>query len=229
MVNIDTHKLSRALVFGAGAHSLAHLGFTGEKGKSYHNYYAGKNRNDGHIGNVQLSFEKAYTLVSANVEEVHREVLGGCAPKKLGSVLEEIADTYGGNQNGKGGRLTQRLVSQSFDHNAQNGAKYHCQQYADKGRQIETVYGEKAYVSADHYNVAVGEVKHFCNTVNHCVAQCYYSIDAAQTESGDNVAEEGHIPHLFLSFLINVSLLRNSTAAEQHRRILCSSSVAAEI
>ena len=44
-------------------------------------------------------------------------------------------------------------------------------------------HGEKADVSAHHNDVAVGEVQHLGNTINHGISKCDDCIDTAKTDA----------------------------------------------
>ena len=51
--------------------------------------------------------------------------------------------------------------------------------------QTEGGHSEEADVRANHDHVTMGEVQHFCNAVDHGVAQCDHGINTAQTKTVD--------------------------------------------
>ena len=51
----------------------------------------------------------------------------------------------------------------------------------------QIIVGAEGNVAADHDDVAVGEVQHLGDAVNHCVAQCDDRVHAAQTDAVDQI------------------------------------------
>ena len=105
-VDVDAHELRGALVLGAGAHGLAHLGLAGEEGQSQHDDDAGDDGDTGDIGDGQFTAEEAQSALA----EDGGEDLGVGGPEQQGCVLEEVADADGGDEHGQGGGSAQGLV-----------------------------------------------------------------------------------------------------------------------
>lgn len=61
----------------------------------------------------------------------------------------------------------------------------------------------EAHIAAYHDDIAVREVQHFCNAVNHRVAECDDGVDAAQTDAADQMIQKAHgLEHLKSLFLL---------------------------
>ena len=115
-------------------------------------------------------------------------------------LLQQVADADGGNQNSQGRGFPQRPVGHPFDHNAQYGTDDH-RKYNGKNRvHPGSTEGEEYDVAADHDDIAVGEVQHFGNAVDHRVPQGDQRIHAPQTDAVDQVGQKLHcVKHLTLS------------------------------
>ena len=112
--------------------------------------------------------------------------------------MQEIADTDGGDQNRQGWCLTQGAVGQPFDHHAQNRAYDHGQDDGQHRVKPRSAKGEVNNITADHDDIAVGEVQHLGNAVDHGVAQGNQCINTAQADTVDQVRKELHCVHLTL-------------------------------
>lgn len=197
-VDVDAHELSGRLILGAGPHGLAHLGLTGEPGEGQHDDDASQYGNQRHIGDVHTGDGQGA------LRDDGGKHLGIGAPQQQGGVLQEIADANGGDEHRQGGRLTQGLVGQSFDDDAQDGTYHHSQQYAHHRGQIKAAGGKEGHIGAHHDDVAVGKVQHLCDAVHHGVAQGDDGVDAAQADTGDQIIEEAQTIHLSTCFLCSV-------------------------
>ena len=195
-VHVDAHELGGGLVLGAGPHGLAHFGAAGKPGQGQHNDHAGQHGDDSHMGNGKLAVKE---LDGAGAHHGGKHLRVGL-PQQQGGVLEKITHADGGNENGQRGGLPQGFVGQPLNDHAQNGAYDHGQQHTHQRRQAELAGGEEADIGAHHDDVAMGEVEHFGNAVDHGVAQGDDGIDTAQTDAVDKVIEDtqGKSP-LFLS------------------------------
>ena len=114
------------------------------------------------------------------------------APQQLGSILKEVADADGGDEHRQGGGLPEGLIGQPLNHNAQGGTHGHGQNDAQQRGQLVGRDGKKTDVRTHHDNIAVGEVEHFGNAVNHGVAQSNDGVHTAQTDTVNQVGQEGH-------------------------------------
>ena len=52
--------------------------------------------------------------------------------------------------------------------------------------------GAERDVGTDHDDIAVGEVQHFRNAIDHGVAQRDQRVDAAQVDAADQMIEKGN-------------------------------------
>lgn len=116
-------------------------------------------------------------------------------------VLKKITHSDGCYEHGKGRDGSQGLVRKALYDYSENRTHRYSQQHADSGREIPAECSEKANICADHNNVAMREIQHFRNTVDHRVAQSDDGVNAAQTYSAYKIGEEGHCSHTFISHL----------------------------
>ena len=93
------------------------------------------------------------------------------------ATVDRLAEVLGGRG------LPQRLVGQKFDDHAQHGADQHADENSHKSRQLGAENRHDDRVGAHHDNVAVGEVQHLGDAVDHGVAQGDQRVYAAQTEA----------------------------------------------
>ena len=127
------------------------------------------------------------TTQASTVTMEHLDVGG---PQQLGPVLEEVAHADGGNQHRQGRGLPQGLVGQTLDDDAQGGAGKNRQHHAHRRRQVKGGYGEEADVGPYHDDVAVGEVQHLGDAVDHGIAQGDDGVHAAQADAVDEMVEK---------------------------------------
>ena len=102
-------------------------------------------------------------------------------------LLQKVADADGRNQDGQRRGLTQRAVGDALDRNAQNGADDHRKDNGQHGVHTRRAKSKEHNIAADHDNVAVGEVQHLGNAVDHRIAQGDQRVNAAQTDTVDQV------------------------------------------
>ena len=100
-------------------------------------------------------------------------------------VLQKVADADGGDEHAERRCLTQRLIRQKFDEDAEQRTDENADQHSDERRQTHLRHGDDAGIGADHDDIAVGKVQHLGDAVHHGVAQCDKRINAAQTETAD--------------------------------------------
>ena len=192
-VDVDAHQLRRALVFGHGAHRLAELGAPGERRQRNHDDDIGQHRDDRTAGDDELAVHQR-ERAEGNDGGI---ALRRGAPDQQRAVLEEVAHADGRNQHGERRRFPQRLIGQPLDDNAQRGAHRHRQHNGNQLRQTEVLHGAEGDIRADHDDVAVGEVQHFGNAVNHRIAERDDGVDASQTDSVNQVGKKQcHFIHL---------------------------------
>ena len=201
-VDVDAHELSGALVLGAGAHGLAHLGLTGEEGQTQHDDNADDDGDTGDIGDGQCTAKETQSALA----EDGGEYLGVGGPEQQGCVLEEVADADGSDEHGQRGGGAEGFIGQALNEHTQEGTDKHGQQDAHQRRQIEAGDGIEAYIRTDHDDVTMGEVQHLGDAVHHGVAQCDDGIDAAQADPVDQEIEKCHrslTPYIFYLYLLS--------------------------
>ena len=74
--------------------------------------------------------------------------------------------------------------------------------------QAQRTHAQKGNVAAHHDDVAVGEVQHLGNAVDHRVAEGDDGVDAAKADTADKIGKKFHAVHLVLSVL-TVNVLRH--------------------
>ena len=183
-VDVDAHELGRALVLRAGPHGLAHLGLAGEPHQGDHDDDTDHDGHQGHIGDGQLPAEQTDGLEPG---DNRGKALGVGRPSQLGHLLQKVADADGRNQDGQRRGLTQRAVGDALNRNAQNGADDHRKDNGQHGVHNRRAKGKEHNIAANHDNVAVGEVQHLGNAVDHRIAQGDQRVNAAQTDTVDQV------------------------------------------
>ena len=200
-VNVDAHQLGRALVLGYRAHRGADLALAGEQHQSDHDDNAGCNGNERHLGDLHLTAEQAKRLAGNDRGKGLR--VGG--PDQQRRILQEVRNADGRDQHRQRRRHTQRLVGKSLNNNTERGADNNSQHNAHPRRPAEIGGSAEAHVAAYHDNIAVREVQHLGNAVNHRVAECDDGVDAAQTDAADQMIQKAHgLEHLILSFKVGV-------------------------
>ena len=115
------------------------------------------------------------------------KALGVGGPGQLGHLLQQIADTDGRNQHRQRRRFTQGAVSHALDRDAQNGADHHREHDGQNGVHTRRAKRKKDNIAADHDDIAVGEVQHLGNAVDHRIAQRNQCVNTAQTDTIDQV------------------------------------------
>ena len=185
-----------------GPHGLAGTGAAGEPGQTNHDDDGGNDGHDDLPRDDQLAVKQPQGLEGDDAGIV----LGAGGPDELGGVLQEIADANGRDQHRQAGGSPQRLIGQSLDEHAQHGTYRHSRQDGDHHRQPQVIGDAEGNVSAHHDDVAVGEVQHFGNAINHGVAQGDDGIDAAQADPVDQEIEKCHrslTPYIFYLYLLS--------------------------
>ena len=135
----------------------------------------------------------------------HRgEDLGVGGPQQQGGVLEEVAHADGGDEHRQDGGRPEGLVGQPLDDDTQDGTHHDGQQDPHNGGQFKAGGGIEADVRAHHDDVAVGEVQHLGDAVDHGVAQCDDGVDAPQADPADEKTQKGHIGYLISSSVAKV-------------------------
>ena len=175
LVDIYTHELSRAPVFGDGKHGASGPGLFDEQGQGNHYnraYAHGEDRADADIGARNVH----------RAERGQRHALRLCAEDELRDTLKQVADADSGYQNRDGGNASQGSVGNLFDNNTHQRADYNRCQNADSEISARRQRCENG-ICADHDDIAVGKVEHLRDAVNHRVAQCYEGVDGAEAES----------------------------------------------
>ena len=97
------------------------------------------------------------------------------------------------NQDGQRRGLTQRAVGDALNRNAQNGADDHRKDNGQHGVHTRRAKGKEHNIAANHDNVAVGEVQHLGNAVDHRIAQGDQRVNAAQTDTCLLYTSAGHL------------------------------------
>ena len=110
-------------------------------------------------------------------QKKEKKVKGGAASKALtagGAVALALAVGVTG-------------AGDALDRNAQNGADDHRKDNGQHGVHTRRAKGKEHNIAANHDNVAVGEVQHLGNAVDHRIAQGDQRVNAAQTDTVDQV------------------------------------------
>ena len=166
--------------------------------------------NDGEDGDVLNAELAAEQLQGAGDDG--GVALGSSAPDQQGGVLQQVADADGGDEDRQGGGGAQGLVSQTLNDDAQDRTDSHGQQNGNHRRQTQIGSGAEGDVAAHHDDVAVGEVQHLGDAVDHGVAQGDDGVDAAQADAADEVGQKFHdwvTPLFTLKFKIRLFCGRN--------------------
>ena len=149
-----------------------------------HDDNAGNDGHDGLCRDGQLPAEQTDGLEPG---DNRGKALGVGRPSQLGHLLQKVADADGRNQDGQRRGLTQRAVGDALNRNAQNGADDHRKDNGQHGVHTRRAKGKEHNIAANHDNVAVGEVQHLGNAVDHRIAQGDQRVNAAQTDTVDQV------------------------------------------
>ena len=101
--------------------------------------------------------------------------------------MQEVAHADGGDKHCEAGRRAQRLIGQTLDHNAEHRTDDDREQDGYDVGQSQIEHRAKRDVAADHDDVAVGEVQHFGDAVDHRVAERDDGVHAAEADAADEV------------------------------------------
>ena len=129
---------------------------------------------------------------AAAVDEGGGEGLGIGSPDHQGDILQQVAHADSSDQNGKGGRLAERAVGKPLDGDAQAGAEQHGDNKGQHRGQAPVLQAAEGDIGADHDDVAMGEVQHPGDAVDHGVAEGDDRVDAAQAETVDQIIKKNH-------------------------------------
>ena len=128
---------------------------------------------------------------SANLNGGHRDDLGETvlrgAENQKGEALQKIAYANGGNENRKRLCFAQRFVGDALYAYAQHNAAHDACNDSYGGRKAQHGHGGDHRKSADHDDVAMREVQHFCDAINHGVAERDERVNAAKAQAADEV------------------------------------------
>ena len=132
----------------------------------------------------------------------------GCGPQEpQGEIFQEESHAQGGDHRRDPGGLAQGAVGQAFDGHPQHRGQQHAEgqgpqkdhHHGQMKRQAQQEDGPgQAEVGPHHEDVAVGEVDHGEDAVNHGVAQGDEGVDAPQLQGVQDILgqelEHGFIP-----------------------------------
>ena len=152
-----------------------------QKGERQHGQHRHRQGDDG--GKAQGHLAQPEGLVGV----VGRDDLGTGAQDQLCGVLQKEGDANGGDQQRDPGGVPQRGVGDLFDHDAQQRTGKDGGAHSGDRAQAQLVHDEPGHICAHHDNVAVGEVQHLGNAVDHRIAQGDQRVNAAQTDTVDQV------------------------------------------
>ena len=127
-----------------------------------------------------------------DIGEELRDLLGIRAQGQ-GEVLQEKTDAERGDDGRDAGRLPQRLVGCPLDQHADAGNAEHGEEQRRNEREPEQGRENEAEKCAHHEEIAMGEVDHGEDAVDHGVAEGDQGIDAPELQRIQNLLEEiGH-------------------------------------
>jgi len=106
----------------------------------------------------------------------------GVGGKGQCEIFQKQPHAQRGDDGGDARRGPQGLVGQSFDDDAQTGHAQHGDKQRRDKRQLQINGQQKAEKRSHHEQIAVGEVDHRQDAVNHRVAQGDERVDAAQLQ-----------------------------------------------
>ena len=97
-------------------------------------------------------------------------------------ILQKVADANGRDEHAQRRRLAQGLIGAELDDHAQHRAYRDADDHRHPRGQSHLRHRHNAAVCAHHDHVAVGEVQHFGDAVDHGVAQRDQRVDAPQAQ-----------------------------------------------
>ena len=126
----------------------------------------------------------------------------GIGRQRQREILQENTHPQGGDDGRDSRGVAQGLVSQPFDGNAQQRRAEHGQQQGRHERQAQIHSGQKTEKGPHHEHVAVGEIDHGQNPVDHGIAQGDERIDTTQLQGiqhllqqvDNSFAQRRHLP-----------------------------------
>ena len=158
-----------------------------ERGQSDHNHDGCRDRQDRFACDGQ-SFGD---MPIREIQDV-REISGRRAEDQQRHVLEEIADTDGGDQYRQRRCVSERLVCDFFDGHAQHCADDDSTDDSHTCRCVHRRNCGKDDETTDHDDVTMREVQHLRDTVYHRISKCDQRINAAEADAADQVRQKIH-------------------------------------
>ena len=176
-VDVYAHQLSRALVLRHSEHRApyARLLYEEIKRNHYDDCRTPDNerddrdleRPDAHLSEVEEALEK----LSVRLEDEERDV------------LKEIRHADCRDKNRQAARLSERLVRQLLDDEPERRADNDAHDHRDRSRKTRHVETDEYRIDAHHNDVAMREVEHLRDAVNHRVAERHEGVDASEVQS----------------------------------------------
>ena len=159
-------------------------GVVDEPDQHRHDDNAGNDRHDRFNRDGQLPVKEADRLQTG---DNGGKALGVGGPGQLGHLLQQIADADRCDQDGQRRGLAQGAVGDALYRDAEQRADHHRQDDGQHRVHACRAEGKKDNIAADHDDIAVGEVQHLGNAVDHGIAQCDQCVDTAQTDAVDQI------------------------------------------
>ena len=104
--------------------------------------------------------------------------------------LEEIADANGRNEHGQRGGVSKRLIGNFFQDDTENGAEDDAYQHAKIGRNAQHAGRDRKRVCPDHNDIAMREVQHLGDAIDHGIPKSDERIDAPAVQAVDQLLKK---------------------------------------
>ena len=183
-VDVDAHQLGSAAILGHSLHGVAGGRVVDEPDQRHHDDDAGDDGDDRLSGDGQLTVKQGDRL---HAGDNGGEALGVGGPGQLGHLLQKVADADGRDQDSQGRCFTQRAVSDALDRDAEHRADDHRKDDGQHRVHARRAESKEDDIAADHDDIAVGEVQHLGNAVDHGIPQGDQCVNTAQADAVDQV------------------------------------------
>ena len=109
-----------------------------------------------------------------------------CPKDQKRQILQQITHTDRRDQHRqRGRRLSERTICKPFNDESKHCTYYHRHGNCHINRQSDLIEHDKCRIRADHNDVTMRKIQHFCYAVYHCITKCNDRIYTAKTDTID--------------------------------------------
>ncbi len=199
-ISVDTQDRGHLAILLRGAAHAAQLGVLDDVGQHAHANERGNQDEDLGVGDLH---ETTADVETHGAFEQGWNALLAWALGDLRVVLQDQRNTDGTDQRCQTGRITQRSVSHALDDEAVHTSHHDGEDQRAENQERERFDTEERQhgqadcceIGGDHIHVAVGEVDHADDAVDHRVTDGDQAVDRTKGQAVDHLLQENTIHH----------------------------------